>query len=635
MPFPSNPASGEMVLKRSDLKSLGVISFKFFWLVFMGFRRYWKFFGLLILLIVLIIGWASSYFVTQTRAVLLDQIKAELKKDLNYTTRLISPALRQSPIQSKVLDQAAKEVGSGLGNRVSIISADGHLMGDFARDPGLVDLTDDYSHRPEIIMAREKGYGEIIRHSPFMKTQTLFAAFPVYRDRTLLGFIRLARPLQELEKAVQSFRHSLLVISGLVGILAIIFGAFLVWWMNRSLKEISGMAEQMAEGNLKQPLHLLPQSEFTPLVRSLEKMSKDLRLKLSLLDAETGRLRAILLAMQEGVLVTNEKGLITLINPFLRQAVGGNLQFENRSVQEVFMNTELQDAIDLALKGEKFQRLQISLGWDSPRHFEVQVVPLFSAQFAQGAVAIFHDTTDLRHLLKVRQDFVANASHELRTPLTAISGALETLEGVIPPGLEEAQKFMAILQKNVRRMGYLVSDLLDLAKLEDQERAERLVDEVPVREVLQSAFEAISSQAQEKNISLHLDVAGLPVGSWQFWERERMHQAVFNLLDNAVKYTPPDGKVALSAREDEKEISISVSDTGLGIPKEHLSRIFERFYRVDRNRSRELGGTGLGLSIVKHIVEAHKGKVEAKSELGRGSTFTITFPKKSSFPPSD
>ncbi|MBI5583631.1 MAG: PAS domain-containing protein [Deltaproteobacteria bacterium] len=594
----------------------------------MIYRRYWKFFGLFLLLTVLVTGLAASYIGEKVRTTLLNQIKTEMQRDLTHTKNLIQKTFLRSPLQVSLLDQAAKELGTGLGKRVSIISADGHLLGDSAREPRTIDRTDDYSHRPEIIMAREKGYGQVIRFSPFMNTQALFAAAPVFRERLPVGFVRLAWPLNELEETVYDFRRRLILMGGLIGSLSLLFGIFLLWWMGRPLKEISGMAEQMAGGNLKQPLHLLPRSEFTPLARSLEKMSKDLRLKLDLLDGETSRLRAILLAMQEGVLVTNEKGLITLVNPFLRQVLGGAVTLENRTIQEVFMNTEFQEAVDQALKGEKFQRLEISLGWDVIRYFEVQVVPLISAHLTQGAVVLFHDITELRRLLKVRQDFVANASHELRTPLTAISGALETLESVCPAE-GDTRRFLGILQKNVRRMVYLVSDLLDLSQLEDQERAERFVDEVNVAEVLKTALSGIAPQAQEKNISLSLDLTGLSSEDCSlFWERERIYQAIFNLLDNAIKYTPPGGKVVLSAREGEKEISVSVTDTGLGIPREHLPRIFERFYRVDRDRSRELGGTGLGLSIVKHIVEAHKGKVEARSELGRGSTFTITFPKK-------
>jgi two-component system phosphate regulon sensor histidine kinase PhoR len=594
----------------------------------MTYRRYWKFFGFLIIVLALITGLASTFLGGRARSALLARTKAELKRHLTLTANLVQPAFHRSPTQMALLDQKAKEVGSNLGKRVSIISADGHLWGDSLREPRTIDPTDDYSHRPEVIMAREKGYGEVVRFSPFMNSQTLFAAVPVFREGALIGFVRLAWPLNELEDTVSDFRRRLILLGGLLGFPALLFGFFLIWWMGRPLKEISGMAEQMAEGHLKQPLHLLPRSEFTPLARSLEKMSKDLRFKLELLDNETSRLRAILLAMQEGVLVTNEKGLITLVNPFLRQVLGGTPTLENRTIQEVFMNTEFQEAVDQALRGEKFQRLEISLGWNTIRYFEVQVVPLVSTHLTQGAVALFHDITEIRRLLKVRQDFVANASHELRTPLTAISGALETLEGLISEQ-GDAARFLGILEKNVRRMSFLVSDLLDLSQLEDQERAERYVDEVPVAEVLQSALQNISPQALAKDITLSQDLTGLSSPSAVlYWEKERMHQAIFNLLDNAVKYTPPGGKVTLSAREDEKDISISVTDTGLGIPKEHLTRIFERFYRVDRDRSRELGGTGLGLSIVKHIVEAHKGKVEARSELGRGSTFTITFPKK-------
>jgi two-component system phosphate regulon sensor histidine kinase PhoR len=213
-------------------------------------------------------------------------------------------------------------------------------------------------------------------------------------------------------------------------------------------------------------------------------------------------------------------------------------------------------------------------------------------------------------------------------PLTAINGALENMISLLPANDPDAAKFLTILQKNVRRMNYLVSDLLDLAKLEGQERAEMFLDEVNVAEVLKSAIHSVSDFAQEKNISLDLDLSGISEGCSLFWERDRVQQAVFNLLDNAVKYTPPGGGVHLSAREADKSLVIAITDTGLGIPKEHLSRIFERFYRVDRDRSREMGGTGLGLSIVKHIVEAHRGTVEAQSELGRGSTFTLTFPKK-------
>jgi two-component system phosphate regulon sensor histidine kinase PhoR len=282
-------------------------------------------------------------------------------------------------------------------------------------------------------------------------------------------------------------------------------------------------------------------------------------------------------------------------------------------------------------------------------HFEVQVIPLTFRDRRRRAVAILHETTELRHLLKVRQDFVANASHELRTPLTSITGYVETLLSLAPNEPPEMQRFLSIIQKNVSRMNLLVSDLLDLAKLDAKELTDENLKRVKVEEVVTTALQMVDDQAREKEIILIRETENLPNELTACWEKDRIIQALFNVLDNAVKYTPPGGQVRLSAnrvqrsafgvqrKEDIDErrmtnnelvdfIEISVADTGIGIPKEHLSRIFERFYRVDKARSRELGGTGLGLSIVKHIIESHGGTIQVQSMLGQGSTFTIVLP---------
>ncbi|MGC1403900.1 MAG: ATP-binding protein, partial [Thermodesulfobacteriota bacterium] len=309
----------------------------------------------------------------------------------------------------------------------------------------------------------------------------------------------------------------------------------------------------------------------------------------------------------------------------------------------------LQDAVETVMKGDPFQRLQLTVGRAPQRHFEVQVIPLTFSDRRRRAVAILHETTELRHLLKVRQDFVANASHELRTPLTSISGYVETLLSLSPKDPPELQRFLSIIQRNVRRMNLLVSDLLDLAKLDAKELTETNLKKVRVEEVLNTAVQMVGDQAREKKIDLIVEKEDLPEELIAYWEVERIGQALFNILDNAVKYTPPGGRVRLMAEVvqrsafsvqrkgeiDERRMTndepadfleISVEDTGIGIPKEHLSRIFERFYRVDKARSRELGGTGLGLSIVKHIVEAHGGTIQVQSIFGQGSTFTIVLP---------
>jgi len=249
-------------------------------------------------------------------------------------------------------------------------------------------------------------------------------------------------------------------------------------------------------------------------------------------------------------------------------------------------------------------------------------------------VALLHDITDLRYLLKVRQDFVANASHELRTPLTSISGYVETLLSLAPAEPPEIRKFLTVIQKNVKQMSLLVSELLDLAKLDQQEISKMHTDKVRLKELLETALQSISEEARKKDITLSLSREDLPDDLVVFWERDRILQALFNILDNAVKYTPEGGRIHLQARPvqglgdqaGQKFIEISVEDNGLGIPREDLPRVFERFYRVDKVRSRELGGTGLGLSIVKHIVESHGGTVHVQSVLGQGSTFFLRLP---------
>ncbi|MBA4395021.1 MAG: hypothetical protein C0407_15830, partial [Desulfobacca sp.] len=305
-------------------------------------------------------------------------------------------------------------------------------------------------------------------------------------------------------------------------------------------------------------------------------------------------------------------------------------------------SAELQDAVEAVLKGDPFQRVQFTLGRDLQRHFEVQVVALSSPHHALRAVALFHETTELRYLLKVRQAFVANASWELGKPLTAIDERFDTLLPLLSADSPEVQQGLIVIQKEVKRLNLLVSDLLELAKLDVQEKARMNFERVRIKGILGKALEMVKDQAQEKAISLDLETGNLPEEMTAFWEKDRVLQALFNVLDNALKYTPSGGRIGLTAKPVQRKeeidqrtttnneradfVEISIEDTGPGIPKEHLPRIFERFYRVDRARSRELGGTGLGLSIVKHIIESHGGTVEVQSTLGKGTTFSLKLP---------
>jgi two-component system phosphate regulon sensor histidine kinase PhoR len=616
----------------------------------MSFRWYIKILSAFLLIIAVVIIPSTVYFGANLKNFLMGQKEEELKRELKLAAYMVSDQIgigRNDPAKTRTL---TNQVSVSLQRRVTIISKDGRVLGDSGLSPEAVDKLDDHSYRPEILEAKARGFGRSIRFSTTMQSNTLYGAVPVFQKGVPSGYVRLALPLSQLEKMIADLRWKLVLVGSLTGLLAVLLSFFLTWEINRPLREITDMVKRMAEGDLRQPFHLLPKSEFSELTGSLERMAKELLEKMELLDTETGQLKTLLSNMQEGVMITDDKGRIILMNPFLEEVLGKKISWKKRTVQEVFMNSELQDAVEKVMMGDPFQRLQLAFGRAPQRHFEVQVIPLTFSDRHRRAVAILHETTELRHLLKVRQDFVANASHELRTPLTSISGYVETLLSLAPGDPPELQRFLSVIQKNVRRMNLLVSDLLDLAKLDAKELTETTLKKVRVEEVLNTAVQMVDDQARAKKIDLIMEKETLPEDLIAYWEEDRIEQALFNVLDNAVKYTPEGGHVRLAARivrssesgfrngkgleqtdrDDELTdfLEITVEDTGIGIPKEHLPRIFERFYRVDKARSRELGGTGLGLSIVKHIVEAHRGTVQVRSVLDQGSTFTLILPLK-------
>ena len=619
----------------------------------MSYRWYLKILSAFILVILIVVIPSTFYLGSNLKQFLMNQKQEELRRELKLAGQMVSDYLSTGPKEKAKIQDLAIQIGTDLLKRVTIISRDGRVLGDSGLSSETLNKTEDHSNRPEILAAKSSGFGQSIRFSTTLQTNTLYGAVPIYQKNQIDGYVRLALPLSQVEDLVSGLRRKLIVAGVLTGILAILFSFFLTWSINRPLREITGMMKKMAEGDLKQPFHLLPKTEFRDLSSSLEYMANELTEKIGLLDVETNQMTTLLSTMQEGVLITDEKGRIILMNSFLEQVLDQKMPWKKRTVQEIFMNSEFQDAVESVLQGSSFMELEIVYGRDPQMHFDVQVVALFPGERSRRAVALFHDTTRLQYLLKVRQNFVANASHELRTPLTSISGYVETLLSLSSLEPPEVQRFLSIIEKNVKQMNFLVSDLLDLAKLDVQEKLDNKQEQIFVTEVLESAGQMIKNQAQQKGIAFSQEWNTIPQGLTAFWEKDRIVQALFNVLDNAVKYTATGGRIRLTAElisdfgsrisESEKNgktkpglqaelpnpqsaIKISVEDTGIGIPKEHLARIFERFYRVDKARSRELGGTGLGLAIVKHIVEAHGGVVQVDSVLDKGSTFTLILP---------
>jgi two-component system phosphate regulon sensor histidine kinase PhoR len=388
----------------------------------------------------------------------------------------------------------------------------------------------------------------------------------------------------------------------------------------RQLKEV---ATAISGGELSRRFLRYTSSDIGALGRAFDTMADRLQEKIGDITEARDRLRAILSGMVEGVLVCDRDERIILANRALMALLELSDDPAGRTIAQTVRSSELREAVKSVLAGRDQITLQIRTLGQTSRALEVHVARLTGEAGRGGAVAVFHDITERERLDRMRRDFVANLSHELRTPLTTMRGALETLLDGAMEDPHYSRHFVESTLRQAERLGRLVEDLLDLSRLESGQQ-ELEVEEFPAAELAHSALETVSELAWSRKVELSLTLGHESV--MIKGDQNQLEQALINLLHNAIAYNKEGGSVSLDITQSENEVCLQVSDNGVGIAPEHLPRLFERFYRVDKNRSRSMGGTGLGLAIVKHIVQAHSGRVQVESRLGRGSTFSICIP---------
>ncbi len=449
----------------------------------------------------------------------------------------------------------------------------------------------------------------------------LIAATAVFLDLFLTRYIAL-RQSQAVQEAVAAARWRILDASLCAALLALV----LVYFFSRSFTRRTARLREFAEGLVGAHFSQVPlypdDDELGKLGRSLSTAAVQLRNLVDQLSVESARREAILASMVEGVLAVDGNLRITFANASFARAVGAEMPIPaGVTVVELVRAPELREVLTGVLTTGESVKRRMELP-AAERVFEVQAAPLTSGA-ARGAIAILHDITDLERLERVRRDFVANVSHELRTPLTAIRGYAETLlEGALEDQ-ENNRRFLEIIKSHSLRLNNIASDLLTLSELEGG-RSRSEPEPISLRGAVESALRTVESEARLRGVAL---VCGPIEDARVVGDRLQIEQALVNLLDNAVKFNRPAGEVRLeAARAGDDRVRITLADTGIGIPHDDLPRIFERFYRVDKARSRDVGGTGLGLSIVRHIVERMNGTVSVESQLGKGSTFTLMLP---------
>ena len=551
-----------------------------------------------------------------------------IAENLYKQTVLAKTFLEYQPLDQlniEHMDPLADKIGADLGLRATIINQEGKVVGDSKLDPEQVERLENHLYRPEVQEALKESTGRSQRFSSTIRKDLLYIAAAFRKGNKILGFVRLSMPLSRIEIISAHVRNMVLALLVAVLILSWVMSFFLSALISRPIKEMSRVARSIAAGNFSRKIRVSSYDEIKDLADSFNFMAKQIRSRMEEVVTSKSRLEAVLLSMFEGVMVVDSQQNLILMNKSLQKTLLIEKVPLGRKPLEIIRNIEINRLIEETLNsgGEVISR-EISLFVPEEKILLVHGTAVLDEGRNEGAVFVFHDISELRRLEKVRKDFVANVSHELRTPVSSIKGYSETLLEGAMEDKENSRDFLKIILSDANRLAVLINDLLELSRIES---GKMMLDLTPCRidTVLKPVINGMKKQAENKSVRIINEVPDtLPA---VLADEDKIAQILLNLIDNAIKYNRPGGSVRISAEEEKESVKITVSDTGIGIPEEDLGRIFERFYRVDKARSRDMGGTGLGLSIVKHIVQTHGGRIAVDSEPGKGSSFSFFLPK--------
>ena len=549
---------------------------------------------------------------------LRERQRAVIEERITTGAVLMAELLGRSNVRGvDALDAEADRIGLRSAARVTFIAADGRVLGDSTQSGDALAALDNHATRPEIVAAQRDGRGAAQRFSTTTGTDMLYVA--VRTSHPEVAFVRLSLPLTEIDEQLASIRRYAVValaVSVPVALgLAWLFSAAL----SRRIQGIAGVARRYGEGDLTRPSYDYGADELGSVARVLDSSVQELGKRLSELSRDRARMEAILSGMAEGVLVVDRAGKLQLVNKAAQAMLKVEASVIGRAYVEVIRHPDISLQLETALRGHDAETRELSMARDPGRTYVARAAPV-ATDGGGGAVLVLHDITDLRRADQIRRDFVANVSHELRTPLTAIRGYVEALLDE-ESDEEQTRRFLDIIARHSARMERLVKDLLRLARLDA--RQEPLdIAECDVHQIFNAVVSdlgpAIEAKQQRLSIAVAADACTVDA------DPAKLHDVVRNLVENAVNYSPEQADIRLGARRNGGTVTLEVADSGPGIPPEDLTRVFERFYRVDKSRTGP--GTGLGLAIVKHLVELHGGAATAENRQQGGALFTITLP---------
>jgi len=534
--------------------------------------------------------------------------------------QLIAELLSQNPSLTldQALDDEADRLAQLLNTRVTIIAPDGRVLGDSDLDGQALAEVENHLQRPEVQNARDHGVGVVTRYSTTVRIEMLYAAVTARHPR--IQYVRVALPLTAVSEEIRRVGLQAVLAFALASPFALALAWLASAFLSKRVRAIADVAQRYSKGDLTRPTYDYGGDELGAVARVLDGSVQELGHRINELSRDRARMEAILSGMIEGVLVVDGNGRLQLANRAAQSMLRMDATSIGRPYVEVIRHPDVSAQLGTALRGEEADNRELALMRDPGRTFVARAAPV-ARSGGGGAVLVLHDVTDLRRADQIRRDFVANVSHELRTPLTAIRGYVEALLDDRPDP-EDTRRFLEVIARHSARMERLVSDLLRLARLDARQEA---LDLAPcdVQQLFNTVVADVAQtiEAKRQHITTVVDPEACRLSA----DPTKLHDALRNLVENAVNYSPEEAAIHLEARRRAGTVSISVSDSGPGIPSEDLSRVFERFYRVDKSRSRP-GGTGLGLAIVKHLVELHGGQAAAENRPEGGARFVITLP---------
>ncbi len=583
-------------------------------------RLFWQIFPshLLITLLALVaVAWYASsairyFYIEQTTS------------DLEARARLFEAQIKTylSPLDARIIDRLAKETGSHSSTRLTVILPTGRVVGDTDEDP---ETMDNHADRPEFLGALKEKRGAALRYSLTLKKDLMYVAIPVKQNARTLAVVRASIPISAIDGALHAIQLKVLLAGLLMALFAAALSLLVSRRITRPVERIRKWAESISKGDFLPKPYVRSSVELEGLSESLSRMADDLRRQIEQVSRQRNEMKAVFSSMIEGVIAIDMEARVLSMNQMAAEILGCDATAaRGRDIQEVVRNTAFYKFVEDSLKSEDSVERDIPIDGEGLLNGHGTILR-DERERQIGALVVLNDVTRLRKLENIRRDFVSNVSHEIKTPITAIKGFVETLKDGAVRDPEDAERFLGIIEKHVDRLEAIIEDLLNLSKIEQSSEKEGLnLVESRMCDIIQNALQVCHVAIADRKIGIEVscsDSLTLRV------DPTLLEQALVNLLDNAVKYSNDGGTVQISATREGDAVTVAVQDHGVGISGKHLPRLFERFYRVDKARSRQLGGTGLGLAIVKHIVQAHGGSVSVESAMGTGSTFTLHLPR--------